>query len=750
MSIKNRLLLIIGVLIFAFPLPFLGLAQDSKKIKEAQEGIKILVLDGRGECNFCDFISDFANEGYKIFAPACNAPEGFKITELSYSFISQFDILMLRSAKVGEKEWNEEVKKYVEEGGKLVVLSDTENFYSSDNPTNHLASMWGVQFSGDYEGRAEVIEHPITKDVKQVSWCVESKSPGIDLCFDGIPSTHPEEAIILAKYGNQSALILIKDKLGEVIFGPNNGIMDNERLLLNIFSYFGAKKKEIGKKVKKEIFVFLDKNLNGEYDEGEEGIDGVRVALKYVNDEKSLIETTTYNGRAIIEIEESSLPREGEIELIIDFGKNFWSTANFLVAKAESITSLNVFPNYNLYQRILYPSPKDLFRTSENFKIPLETFDEKEILDYSLKRDAFSFPNWEDSSSKGYCCGITITNDLLFEKFYVSPKDLYYLTKSDIIQTKIPSGYQNPPEEVPPIEIPSKNQKGEKRKIELNERLEDVIRRHQLVTCPIRSLEKVLPAKLAALIGGEKKIKEINRKNIEILEKEIKEGRPIAVYLLNLQPNGINHAVLGVGFINVDEYFIGLVYENSFPYLKPLNLAQVSFVINKEGALVSKDEETSGYELIVVDSLQDLKDPEIEETTIKALNNVEKEIVEKILKKNLTLTIVSGDFSIEDKKCYNLIPGGGNLAFCLIEPKEKIKLNIKNALMISAVPTSNLTFNITSKNLREGKFFIERGGRLERIEYFYLKWGLVAFLSILPIIGILWFLVKNLFKKSKG
>jgi hypothetical protein len=200
--------------------------------------VKILVMDGGGQCNFCNFITDLEKEGYSIFAPACDVPSSFKIQNLSYSFISKFNILILRSAEVEGKEWNEDVKRYVEMGGKLIIISDTENFYSSDNPTNHLASMWGVEFSGDKAGGAETIDHPITKNVKQVSWCRESDTSGIHLCFDGIPSTHPKEAIVLARYKNNSALILLKDKKGEVIFGPNNGIMDNKELLLNIFRYF--------------------------------------------------------------------------------------------------------------------------------------------------------------------------------------------------------------------------------------------------------------------------------------------------------------------------------------------------------------------------------------------------------------------------------------------------------------------------------------------------------------------------------
>jgi hypothetical protein len=200
--------------------------------------VKILVMDGGGECKFCDFITDLEKEGYSIFAPACDVPPGLKIQNFSYSFISQFNILILRSANVEGKEWNEDVKKYVEGGGRLIIISDTENFYSPDNPTNHLAGMWGVEFSGDYVGGAETIDHPITKNVKQVSWCGESDAPGIHLCFDGIPSTHPKEAIVLARYNNESALILLKDNKGEVIFGPNNGIMDNKELLLNIFRYF--------------------------------------------------------------------------------------------------------------------------------------------------------------------------------------------------------------------------------------------------------------------------------------------------------------------------------------------------------------------------------------------------------------------------------------------------------------------------------------------------------------------------------
>jgi hypothetical protein len=731
-------LLKISILILVFFLPLLVLGQAPEKTNE--EGLykaKILVLDGGGECNFCSFVNDFADSGYEIFAPACNIPSGFEIKELSYSFISQFDILILRHARVGEKEWNEDVKRYVEDGGKLVVISDTENFYSSDNPTNHLASMWGVEFSGDHLGEAETIEHPITKNVKSISWCSKwSEVPGIDLCFDGIPSKHPEEVTVLARYENESALVLLRDREGEVIFGPNNGIMDNETLLFNIFEYFSGRGGKGGegeeeKKVKKEIFVFLDKNFNGEFDEGEEGVDGMRVILKYMNEESYLIETSTQNGSASIEIKENDVPKEGEIELIIDLGENFWSTATFKTNGIESATAENIFPNFNLYRRIYYSSREDLFKTEERFLVPVQVW-QKILLNYSLKKDAFSFPNWEDTSSKGYCCGITIVNDLLFEKFYNSNKEPFYLQKSDIIQTKI-----------------SSSARGGKEKIELNEQLEDVIRREQLSICPFRAIEKVLPAKLAALIWGEEKIKEINRENVNNFKKEIEGGKPIAVYLVNLQPDGMNHAVLGVGYVNVEDYFIGLVYENSYPYLKPLNLEKASFVINKNGVLVSKDEDSSGYRLIVVDSLNDLKDPEMEEAIRKSLNNIDKETIKKLIEKNLTLMTISGNFSIENKKCHYVIPGSKNLVFCLLGSREKIRADIKNGLIISAVPTPDLTLNVTSKTLENGRFFLEKGGKVERREYFYFQQGILGLILVLILIFILLSLKKRKSEKTE-
>jgi subtilisin-like proprotein convertase family protein len=199
-------------------------------ISRSQSEIKVLVIDGGGETYFCNYVRDIEKEGYLIFAPACGHPEGFNVNNLSYHFISNFNILFLRSARIGGVEWNDDVKKFVEGGGKLVVLSDTENYYSEDNPTNRLAMKWGVKFRGDEVASADTEKHLITKGIKN-----------INLFWDGYISQYPSDAKILARFGSEAAMVLIKDKMGEAIFGPNNGIMDNKMLILNILNYFSNK-----------------------------------------------------------------------------------------------------------------------------------------------------------------------------------------------------------------------------------------------------------------------------------------------------------------------------------------------------------------------------------------------------------------------------------------------------------------------------------------------------------------------------
>jgi hypothetical protein len=486
------------------------------------------------------------------------------------------------------------------------------------------------------------------------------------------------------------------------------------------------------KQTKKEVFVFLDKNFNGKYDEGEEGIDGIKVIFKYTDEKKALIETYTHLGKASIEIKESDLPREGETELIVDLGKDFWPTDY----GAEFVTSFHIFPNYNIYEERFFLSRKSLFNSDERFEFPLQIW-EKKTLDYLLNRDAFSFGDWSDFLSGGYCCGITITNYLLFEKFYKSKKDPYHLEKSDIIQTKIVS-----PE--------GRTGEGKKEKIEVNTHLEDVIRGHQLSTCLFKVAGKAIPTTIEALIGGEEKIKEINRENVEKFKEEIIKGNPVAVYYLVLQLGKTNHAVLGVGYANLKDYFIGLIYENTQPYTEKegLHLDGVSFMTNKEGELISLDEKANGFKVVLVDTLDDLKDPEIEETIKQSLTSINNETAKELMAKNLSIVVISGNFTLLDENCYYLVPDSKNLALCLIKPKEKIRMDAKNALIVTALPLSNLTLNITSNSLKEGEFLIESNGKIEKMNYFYL-WGIMIIVIACVMVVFFLYLIKK-FHKNEG
>jgi hypothetical protein len=216
---------------------FLTLLSVFLSISYSQSQIKVLVVDGGGETFFCRYIEDIEKEGYLIFAPACNHPKGFNVNNLSYHFISNFNILFLRSARIGDVEWSDDVKKFVEEGGKLVVLSDTENYYSKDNPTNRLAMKWGVEFDGNEVRCVDIINpHPITRRIGDMYF------NNICLAWDGYVARFPHDAKVLAILRPfRAAMVLVRDKDGEVLFGPYNGILDNKRLILNILDYFSNK-----------------------------------------------------------------------------------------------------------------------------------------------------------------------------------------------------------------------------------------------------------------------------------------------------------------------------------------------------------------------------------------------------------------------------------------------------------------------------------------------------------------------------
>ncbi|MEM4523046.1 MAG: hypothetical protein QW738_07555 [Nitrososphaeria archaeon] len=335
-------------------------------------------------------------------------------------------------------------------------------------------------------------------------------------------------------------------------------------------------------------------------------------------------------------------------------------------------------------------------------------------LDYSLKRDAYSFRNWEDEYSLGYCCGMSISNAELYEGVYRADKSTYELKKED------------------KIKVPVRGWLTEKK-------LEDVIRRDQLFTCFSKFL--LVAFQRLQIKLGLKSIEDVNKEAFQELTKLIDEGKP-AFVVLNYISKAPGHAVVGVGYASSGDYKVIFVYDSNYifpPYTSFQDFNLWMIAISPEWKILNSD-----FEFLIVTSFTKFE-INVTEEIINTLKNLTEQFSKQLLEENLSLILIYGNFSFQtDADYFYPIPGSKNVVLFFMEPKNEIKVNTSGAEVYLAKPTNEMKANITIIKLENGNFLITstKVGRVQRYEIYIILIIAVIILFITVI-----FIFKRILKK---
>lgn len=494
-----------------------------------------------------------------------------------------------------------------------------------------------------------------------------------------------------------------------------------------------------------EYFFYEDSNLNGKYDEGDIPFIGEvyfffseQPMQRNVEEiEKIIKEANFIQVKGRIEISLNKLKEEVEkkhfyLNFILKLDRLFFDWIAYLNDFSFGNSFITADFSTSIYIHSVPILDEDLEKAKNEKlrkEIPIYLLSPIKKLDYSLNRDAFSFQNWKDKLSEGYCCGMSITNAKLYEGVYKADKPTYELKKEDRIKVPVVVSLEE-----------------YEREYLISKTLEDVIRRDQLLTC----IPKIFQASFQRLRVwlGQKSVEDVNREAFQELVKLIDEGKPALVMLGSLKAGEAGHAVVGIGYTkSVDDKFkFILVYDPNPVFPRGFSFDSLSkwvISISSEGKLLK-----TSYELLTVTSFTEF-DINVTEEIINILRNLTEHFSEQLLERNLSLVFIYGNFSFQtDADYFYPLPGSKDIVFLLMEPKNEIKVEIggRGAETYVAKPTSEMKANITVIKLEEGNFLITptKVERIQRDEIYIII--LIVAVIILVIVAILIF--KRIFKRT--
>ena len=478
------------------------------------------------------------------------------------------------------------------------------------------------------------------------------------------------------------------------------------------------------------LFFYQDLNQNFKYDKGElplnrkiyvttflKDINSKEIKKWIVENQNNLQFSNLKDGKIIISPSEELnkicsedknhpltliyLLKSKEKEILTVSFKGKVAQGSFVLSSLEGSFLLGtIWTNCNFFREpITIETPVTIYKVSE--KVP-----------YALNKQAYRFPNWEDAESAGYCCGMSISNVLLYENVYKADKLPYFLKKDDKIKY---------PVTVRGIGI-----------VEAEDTLENVIRRDQKTTCFFKCIARATSKKILILTHLKTK-EEVTKEELSLLKESLREGKPAIISYCPLS-KAPGHAVVGVGVAQSNDYKLLLVYDNVFPYKDLFSVDAAKFpVISSEGEILNGP---FFMDFIVVTRMSYIpSDVTPQEIIRESLLNLDKEAISALLKNNLSLLVVYGKIaSLKTKGDYFYpVPNNKNVVVFFLKPEEKVNIRLKKGILYKVSPTKELEINVSTSSFdTSGRYIIDAQGNITKA--FYWPESILIFILVTAIV----------------
>ena len=492
--------------------------------------------------------------------------------------------------------------------------------------------------------------------------------------------------------------------------------------LLNLLE--GLEKEGGGEPLTKEgvltaptLFFYQDSNQNFEYDEGEiplnrkiyvttflKKVSFTEIKKWIVKNQENIQFSNLKDGEIIIS------PSE-ELNKICSRDKSHPLTLIYLLKSGEKEILTSSFKGRMVQGSFLFPSLDgsfllgarwvdcNFFKEPKTIGIPVTVYRISEKVPYALNKQAYRFPNWEDAESAGYCCGMSISNVLLYEDVYKADKLPYFLKKDDKIKYL--------------LRVRGRGL------VEVEDTLENVIRQDQKVTCFFKIIARATSKKILILTHLKAK-EDVTKEELSFFKETLREKKPAIISYSPLS-NSPGHAVVGTGIAQSKDYKLLLVYDNVFPYKDIFSVDAVNFpVISSEGEILNGP---FSMDFIVVTRMSYIpSDATPQEVIRESLLNLDKEAISALLKNNLSLLVVYGKIaSVKTKGDYFYpVPNNKNVVVFFLKPGEKVNIHLEKGILYKASLTKKLEINVSTSSFdTSGRYVIDAQGNIKKT---YLYW----------------------------